>query len=136
MRPTAVAVLSDGRIAVVELGAAPEDAAGKGRLSLWRRWLARRGVEGSTSPEGSVPTATAACWSPRPSATASLRVGRAAGPVGEIGARRFTRPMGTDLDPRGRLLVADTYANRVLRFESPAVSEPGAPAARWRPRWC
>ena len=51
-------------------------------------------------------------------------------PTGEIGngagsaLGRFTRPMGIDVDPSGRLLVADTYNNRVQRFEAPAVSEP------------
>ena len=32
--------------------------------------------------------------------------------------------MGMDLDPSGRLLVADTYNNRVQRFDAPAVSTP------------
>ena len=56
-------------------------------------------------------------------------------PTGEIGngagsaLGRFTRPMGMDVDPSGRLLVADTYNNRVQRFDAPAVSEPAGVGA-------
>ena len=43
--------------------------------------------------------------------------------------------MGMDLDPSGRLLVADTYANRVLRLDPRRLATGRSGAARWRPRW-
>ena len=43
-------------------------------------------------------------------------------PLGTVGSG-WTRPMGMDLDSAGRLFIADTYANRVLRL-NPADSEP------------
>jgi hypothetical protein len=41
--------------------------------------------------------------------------------------------MGIDIDPNGRLLVADTYNNRVQRFDAPADSEPAAVGASVAP---
>ena len=52
-----------------------------------------------------------------------LHFNAALAPLGDVGSG-WTRPMGMDLDPSGRLLVADTYANRVLRLD-PADSQPG-----------
>ena len=136
--PTAIAVLTDGRLAVTELGADPEQdpegAAGKGRLIL----LAPDGTriatfEGLDRPEG---VASDGHGGVLVSETQRDRVlgfaiqdGRLV-PTGEIGngagsaLGRFTRPMGMDIDPSGRLLVADTYNNRVQRFQAPEVSEP------------
>ena len=43
-----------------------------------------------------------------------------AGQIGGPGLRkgRFTRPIGIDTDPTGDLIIADTYNNRLQRFES------------------
>jgi len=123
-------VLSDGRVAVVELGAAPEDSVGKGRLSLLAPDGSRVAVyEGLDRPEGVGPDGQGGVLVSETQADRLLAFALVDGQLvraGEIGAGRFTRPMGTAVDSAGRLLVADTYANRVLRFESPADSEPGA----------
>jgi sugar lactone lactonase YvrE len=136
--PTAVAALEDGRLAVVELGADPEEdpagAAGKGRLIL----LAPDGtrlatVEGLDRPEGVADDRQGGLLVSETQRNRilgfAIREGALAA-TGEIGMGhgtglgRFTRPMGLEVDPAGRLLVADTYNNRVQRFEAPAVSEP------------
>ena len=44
-------------------------------------------------------------------------------PLGTVGSG-WTRPMGVEVDSSGRLFVADTYGNRVLRM-NPADSVPG-----------
>jgi DNA-binding beta-propeller fold protein YncE len=132
VHPTAVAVLGDGTLAVVELGADPttdpEGAAGKGRLVL----LAPDGTriasfDGLDRPEGVASDGRGGMLvseTQRDRVLAfSLLDGRLVR-TGELGPH-FTRPMGLEVDPGGRLLVADTYANRLVRFQAPAVSEPG-----------
>jgi hypothetical protein len=130
VRPTAVAVLSDGKLAVVELGAAPEVSANAGRLSVLTADGARIATsDGLDRPEGVGSDGHGGVLVSETQRDRLLAFSLLDGQLvraGEIGAGRFTRPMGVEVDPGGRLLVADTYANRLLRFESPAVSEPAA----------
>jgi tripartite motif-containing protein 71 len=130
VRPTAVAVLDDGKLAVVELGADPTTdaggAAGKGRLVV----LAPDGTrlassDGLDRPEGVASDGHGGVLVSETQRDRILAFGLVDGQLvraGEVGGR-FTRPMGMDIDPGGRLLVADTYANRVVRFAAPAVSK-------------
>jgi sugar lactone lactonase YvrE len=114
VRPTAVAVLTDGRIAVTELG---------GRLSLLTPDGTRvASVDGLSSPEGIASDGHGGVLVSDTQADRVLHFDAALAPLGDVGSG-WTRPMGMDLDPNGRLLVADTYANRVLRLD-PADSQP------------
>ena len=114
VRPTAVAVLTDGRIAVTELG---------GRLTLLTPDGTRvASVDGLNNPEGLASDGHGGVLVSDTQNDRVLHFDAALAPLGDIGSG-WTRPMGMDLDPSGRLLVADTYANRVLRLD-PAVSQP------------
>ena len=139
VRPTAVTVLSDGRVAVTELGADavldPDGAAGKGRLTVIGPDGARLAThDGLDRPEGVAAdghggllvaeTQRDRLLSFRIDGGNLVEGGQIGGP-GD-GPGRFTRPMGMDVDALGRLLVADTYNNRVQRFQAPAVSVPAS----------
>ncbi|WP_270042182.1 NHL repeat-containing protein [Solirubrobacter ginsenosidimutans] len=128
VHPTAVAALGDGSIAAVELGAEPDDATGKGRLTLLAPDGTRRAsFDGLDRPEGVASDGRGGVLVSETQrdrvVTFSLLDGQLVR-TGELAAH-FTRPMGLDVDPGGRLLVTDTYANRLVRFQAPAVSEPG-----------
>ena len=138
VRPTAVAVLADGRLAVTELGADavldPEGAAGKGRLTVITPDGGRLATyDGLDRPEGVADdrhggvlvaeTQRDRLLGFRLEGGQLVQAGQIGGPGASAG--RFARPMGIDIDASGRLLVADTYNNRLQRFEAPADSEPG-----------
>ena len=98
----------------------PEDAAGRAGCPARARRHAARDARGTRPARGR------RLRRPRRRARAETQRDRLLGSTPRlqprrvtIGAGRFTRPMGTDVDSDGRLLVADTYANRVLRFERP-----------------
>jgi DNA-binding beta-propeller fold protein YncE len=121
VRPTAVAVLGDGRIAVTERG----DAAGHGRLILLASDGTRAGqVDGLDQPEGVSSDGAGGVLVAETARDRILHYDAALRPLGTVGSG-WTRPAGMALDSSGRLLVADTYANRVLRL-SPADAEPAA----------
>jgi sugar lactone lactonase YvrE len=114
VRPTAVAVLTDGRIAVTELD---------GRLTLLTPDGTRvASVDGFHNPEGVASDGHGGVLVSDTQDDRVLHFNAALAPLGKVGSG-WTRPMGMDLDPSGRLLVADTYANRVLRLD-PADSQP------------
>ena len=124
IHPTAVAVLTDGRLAVTELGAEPTTAAGKGRLSLFAADGTRVGlVEGLEQPEGVSSDGHGGVLVSETGRDRILHYDAALQPLGTVGSG-WTRPMGMDVDSSGRLFVADTYGNRVLRM-NPADSVPG-----------
>ncbi len=134
VRPTAVAVLTSGLIAVTELGADavldPEGAAGKGRLIVIDAAGTRIATyDGLDRPEGVASDGRGGVLVAETQRDRLLGFQLAGGQLVLAGAiaseGRFTRPIGMEVDAAGRLLVADAYGNRVLRFEAPAVSEPG-----------
>ena len=108
VRPTAVAVLTDGRLAVTELG---------GRLSLLAPDGATRvaSIDGLDNPEGVGSDGHGGVLVADTQRDRILHFDAQLAPLGEL-AGSYTRPMGMDLDPLGRLVVADTYGNRVLRL--------------------
>ena len=133
VRPTAVAVLTGGLIAVTELGADavldPEGAAGKGRLIVIDAAGTRIATyDGLDRPEGVASDGQGGVLVAETQRDRLLGFQLAGGQLVLAGAiaseSRFTRPIGMEVDAAGRLLVADAYGNRVLRFEAPAVSEP------------
>ncbi len=124
IRPTAVAVLTDGRLAVVELGAEADAAAGKGRLILLAPDGSRVGLlEGLDQPEGVSSDGHGGVLIAETSRDRILHYDAQLQPLGTVGAG-WTRPVGMDVDSSGRLFIADTYANRVWRM-NPADSAPG-----------
>jgi sugar lactone lactonase YvrE len=109
VRPTAIAVLTGGRLAVTELG---------GRLSLLTSDGTRvASVDGLNNPEGVASDGEGGVLVSDTQNDRVLHFDATLTPLGEVGSG-WTRPMGMDLDPHGNLIVADTYANRVVRLDA------------------
>ena len=136
--PTAVAALSGGQIAVAEIGTDPVSDAGgvdgAGRVSVLgpdgTRLATRTGLD---APEGVADDGQGGILVADTQRDRILQLrldGNQLVQVAELGGSgpgRFTRPMGMAVFPDGDLLVADTYDNRLVRFE--LTQETAAPAA-------